>query len=89
MNEATASVLMITVFIMAGLVIYLTIINALDRRASNRRIDDLLTRLMARDVPEYVSAKQSLGQDPEIMARLDELAADREYQDYRDRIPVG
>jgi len=83
MNEAIP-ILTITVFVMAGLIIYLTIINALDRRQHRKWIDDLLTRLMARDIPEYVHAVQAGGRDPELAAKLDEVMDFYE----NDRVPV-
>jgi len=83
MNEAIP-ILTITVFVMAGLIIYMTIINALDRRQHRKWIDDLLTRLMARDIPEYVHAVQSGGHDPELAAKLDEVMDFYE----NDRVPV-
>lgn len=83
------TVLLIAVFVMAGLVVFMAALMLIDRKQYRSWINDLHLKILSRDVPEYVTAQQGLKADPELLAKLEEIAEEQEYANYQDRIPVG
>ena len=54
---------MIPTIILCSLVVYLVIVNWIDRERANARESQLLTRLMSRDAQDYAIAMNRLRQD--------------------------
>jgi hypothetical protein len=77
--------------VLVGLVIYLVAVNAIERKRNHAREDDLITRIMSRDVIEYANAAYNLQREPDAPVtseeRVVEMAQEQAYT--ADRIPVG
>lgn len=53
------------IFILIGVIIYLTFINYTDRRSFQKIIDDLLNRIYSKNFPEYVDGRSRLQRKPD------------------------
>ena len=88
MNEA---IQLIPVIILAGLIVFLAVINHIDRKANRKREDDLITRLMSRDVIEYSQAAFQLKKQPDEPKTSGERVVSEAQESWleNDRIPIG
>ena len=51
---------MTSTYILIGVILYLGVMNYIDRQKATKRENDLLNRLMARDLAQYAQAVKSL-----------------------------
>ena len=88
MNEA---IQLIPVIVMAGLIVFLAVTNHTDRKQNRKREDDLITRLMSRDVIEYSQAAFQLKKQPDEPITAGERTISEAQDAFRenDRIPIG
>lgn len=64
--------------VLIGIILYLGIINYIDRQKATAREEDLLNRLMSRDFGEYVHGRKTL-------QKKDKLLKDANAQDIMDQ----
>jgi len=65
--------IMIPTIILCSLVVYLGIVNWIDRERANARESQLLTRLMSRDAQDYAIAINRLRQDKKVTQTLADM----------------
>lgn len=70
---------MIQTFVLIGIILFLGIINYIERQKATKREEDLLNRIMAKDFGEYVSGKKAL-------IKKDKLLKDANAQDIMDQV---
>jgi len=66
----------VTIIVLCGLVIYLTIVNAVEKQLARKNEEKLLNRLMARDFSDYARHTKELEQEiAPIVQREEQLEA--------------
>ena len=69
---------MIATYILIGIILYLGVVNYIERQKATKREQDLLNRIMAKDFGEYVRGEKSL-------ETKDKLLKDATAQDIMDQ----